>query len=316
MSETDIPTQETTPDNELRAQAMIEASLDEILGTDTSSDASSDTLADKPRVDRGEEELAEAHSAIEESQIKDAEVEKEPPVDDEALTKALGALRRDNVPGDVIDAMLKDNPDKIIEWAGPVLERQSNVDRRMRGDKPEADANDTTEDTKADPTGPPATDESLEELVRPFADEVGSEHATETLTKLATYVREKTLAEVRPHMEYISNTLLNIQIRESRADLRERFPQVEDNDTWDRVLKRGDTLLESGGYGDPGSALEDAARLELGEQSDLDRQVETAKKRAKRSRGTPTAPTRTRKVTPTTPDEMREAILDDILGPE
>lgn len=239
--------------------------------------------------------------------------------DREALTKALGVLRRDNVPQKIIDQLL-DDPAELLAWAEKAGKRQGDIDKRLGGSKPEQEAKETPAEPQAEPTGSPATDKALADLVRPFADEMGSEHAEEALTKLAKHVRDSTLAEVAPVLENfersfaaMSGMLERMVLKEARANLQERFPQVSEDASWDKVLERARTLSTTGGYDDIESMVADAARLELSDMTVRDRQRDMARKHSARSNGTPTPPTRARKHTPATPDELREAVLDEIF---
>jgi hypothetical protein len=237
-----------------------------------------------------------------------------PEVDREALARALGVLKRDNVPDEVIDGLLQ-SPDKLLAWAEKAGKRQGDIDKILGVKRPD-EAEETPEKAKAEPTGSPATDEAVAELVRPFADEMGSEHAQATLTKLASHVRESTLAEVRPVLGRLAEMVEGMMVRSARDSLRERFPQVGDESKWAGVMKTAQTLSKTGGFSDMDSLIAAAAKLEFGEFSVRDKQQDLAKRHKARSNGTPTPPRQTRQKPPATHKDRIEAALDDVLGPE
>lgn len=305
----DEPTTETpaTPTAEPTPPASADAALDAVLGKSEATP---------------EPETPAAEDAAPAEAPTETPAEETPAPDRDALTRAMGALRRDNVPDAVIEHWMQNDPEKLLAWADKASKRQGDIDKRLRGEKPtELEAKDTPEEPKADPTGQPATDEALADLVRPFAEEMGSEHAQEALTKLAGHVRESTLAEVRPvletfqrHMAVMSSMLEATALREARAGLRERFPQVAEDAVWSKILERAKTLSGTGGYEDIEGIVTDAAKLELADFTVRDRQAQLARTHATRSNGTPTTPTRARKAAALTPDQQREAALDDIFG--
>lgn len=292
-------------------EATADAALDKVFKSEAKAEKRPEPP--EPKVETETEQTEER---------ADTEAQAEAPaIDRDALTRALGVLRRDNVPDAVLEHWMENDPSKLLTWAERAGKRQGDIDKILSGKKPEPEAKETTEEPKAEPTGQPADDTALADLVRPFAEEMGSEHAHKALTGLARHVRESTLAEVRPAFEQfqrqvgvIASMLERIAVREARASLRERFPQVADDSTWARVLERAKILSESKGYQDIEEIVTDATKLETADLSVRDRQAELAKQHKARSNGTPTPPTRARKRTPATPDEQREAVLDEIFG--
>lgn len=308
----DIP----TPESHEGTADSIDAALDGIdFGDDVESDEVEQVEDDAPEPEGVEETGDETE--------EDAGDEPDAPgISRDDLTRAMGILRRDNVPDELIQDWIENNPEKLIAWAERSGKRQGDIDRRLGVAKPDEEAKETDESDKAEPTGSPADDKSLAELVRPFADEMGSEHAEATLTSLAKHVRDSTLAEVRPKLEAfeqgygrLAQTLERMAVKQARDGLRERFPQVSDESKWAKVMGRAQTLSKTGGYEDIESVLADSARLEFGEFKLRDEQARLAKSRHTRSTGTPTIPTRTRQKPPATHSDKIDAALDAVLGP-
>lgn len=297
-----------TPSNDHADQ--MESALEAVLGPEDAPDVEAD---DQPMDE--EPDAPEAPDAEPADEMDETDEEPAAPVDARAdVTKAIGVLRRDNVPDDVIDSLMT-NPAKLLAWAEKAGKRQRDIDERMRGSKAEPEAKDTPENPKADPTGQPAHDPDLAELVRPFAEEMGSEHATETLTRFAEHIQRTTLDKVLPGLQGLSTMVETILVERARDGLRERFPQVADEGNWSKIQERAMLLSKSGGYSDPATLFRDAARIEFGETNVKDFQTNLAKKHSHRSLGTPTPPRQTRRAAPRTHADAIDAALDAVLGP-
>lgn len=237
-----------------------------------------------------------------------------PQIDRDALTRALGVLRRDNVPQRIIEQLL-DDPAELLAWAEKAGKRQADIDQRLKpGSAPDPKAGETGEADGAEPTGSPDTDEALAQLVAPFAEEMGSEHAAQTLTNLAAHVQRATLAQIQPLLDklqrgfdYLGEQHELQGVRAAREALRERFPQVADDSTWATIMERAKVLSKTGGYNDFESVLRDAAAIEDGGFNMREAQQRMYDRQHRRTKSQPTAPSRTPSKPAATPEEQEFA---------
>lgn len=244
--------------------------------------------------------------------------------EDDDFRKALAALIRDGIPRDTLDKLLKEDPKRVKEWGLKRATNQRDIDTyKTKLDKAEKAAKEsaTTRQTESRKPAEPVPESEIREATQPFVDLLG-DAAREPAEKFVkgVYARAQALADeaigrLEPAIRFAMNQLETIQMREARAGLKEKFPSISDDDVWEKIQKRAASLIKTGDYDSLTPLIEDSARIELAEETTVQRQKRiTATDKAK-SKGQPTQPGKAA-VSPKamSASDKEDAILDAILA--
>lgn len=225
------------------------------------------------------------------------------------LEKAITSLRRAKVPQTVLKKMTQR---EIVALSKDMADRQAEVDNAFRelGELRKAKQQfESRKESAAEPTEQPESDDLDKQLGELFDPDTGK--ALKALTKRAIDAETKALkAELASMSSLVERTLT----KEIRGDLRERFPEVDEVDKWQKVQDKAATLAKTGDYAgldDPMRAVfEDAAAIVLKQKP-----TSTPKPDSSRAKANGQPASKSKQVPPKalTPEERETAALDALL---
>jgi hypothetical protein len=244
--------------------------------------------------------------------------------DDDTMRRAVAALIRDGIPRDTLDKLIKEDPKRVKDWGLKRATNQRDIDSyKTKLDKAEKAAKEvvTTRQTEGRKPAEPVPESEIREATQPFVDLLG-DAAREPAEKFVkgVYARAQAMADeavsrLEPAIRFAMNQLETIQMREARAGLKDKFPSISDDEVWEKVQKRAASLIKTGDYDTLIPLIEDSARIELAEETTVQRQKRITDNSKAKSKGQPTQPGKAQ-VSPKamTADQKEDAILDAILS--
>lgn len=226
--------------------------------------------------------------------------------DSDDFRKAYAALIRDGVPRETLDAMM-DHPDRLLAWGQSAAKRQADVDRTFAELKKAAETAGKAPEAPKGETPPagaqPGTD--LAALLEPVAAALGDD-VRDPLGKAFSAVlqeaQSRTLQSLTPQIEQVealSTALARLGgllerswTKAARAELREKFPELEDDANFESVKAEMKALAGTREFGDVTELMDFAARVLWADKLAERHRAQMAKQATAKARGTPTVESR------------------------
>jgi hypothetical protein len=234
---------------------------------------------DEEDPDEWGEESEAAEPSEEEStpkeQATEASTEGEGESEAEAVQASLddslkAALTLDGFSEDQIARELAADPDGLVKHAQRCVKRQRDVSQafqELAQLKKQAEATPGA-GQEAEQSAQPSTDD-LDKLAQPLVNELGEETAGAVVELIRT--RE---AKLQAELQALKDAQAATQtervqeaVSAARQSLRERFPQLADDDSWNKVIERGQKI--EGGYADMGGSIQSRIAAVLGDAAGL-----------------------------------------------
>lgn len=292
------------PDTAPKQTETVEQSEDRILDGLVGRDDAKPKAEEKPKAEKEEKEQPE-EKAEDGASGEDADES----ADEGDLEKAITSLRRAKVPQTVLKKMTQR---EIVALSKDMAERQAEVDNAFRelGELRKAKQQyESRKESQAEPSEQPLSDDLDKQLSELFDPETGK--ALKNLTQRAIEAQTKQLKE---ELESMSKLVERTLTKELRSDLRERFPEVDEADKWDKVQAKAATLAKTGDYAgldDPMRAVfEDAAAIVLKQKPASPPKKDTSQAKAN---GQPAVKSKQVPPKALTPEEREIAALDALL---
>ena len=223
-------------------------------------------------------------------------------VDPEDYRKGLAALQRAKLPSDELDKL---SPAAVVAMGSRAAEQQADQDRL--GNQLDALKKQVEEQgTAADGTTEPA---DADALLQPLLDEYGAE--------LADPIKQYLAAKASEQSETTNAVLLRLEAferQQARAQLGETYPQLSEDERFDAVVNRMNTLAKTGEYSDTPTLMHDAARLEFADEQLKQFQDSLRGRHAQRDNGQPATETTTTPPAAMSETDLEDAQLDAILA--
>lgn len=301
-----------TADNELSDDAM----LDKIMGSLEAEDSVAEAEVESVELD--------TEVAVDTEVQPDAVTPSEPGED---YHRAMAALQRDGTPRDVLDYMYEQDPDSFVNWGLKREKVQKDGDKfgdeysklksRLEqleegGQQPASDSTQeqpsdqaVTETAKA-----PVANKTFEKTKADMSEIFGEEAAEVLMQPIAQL--SQSLAAAIQQIRTLTGHAEARELKVAKESLRERFPQLDTEESYQSVVERMKTLYKSGDYNNINSLMTDAARIVFADEAPpRDAKAENKAK----SLGQPTVATKTKTGVKTfTHDDREDAALDAIFN--
>jgi hypothetical protein len=249
-----------------------------------------DALIDE-HVSESEDEAPAVEVEVQETEIQEPEVEETAELRPEGVTKALASLKTSGVPDRILESL---TDEEASEWWG----RQEKQEKDVKAAFAErAELRRKLEEREATPQTEPQVEPTVSADLSAFQDvlteQLGSDVA-KTFVDQMSPLREK-LDRMTNGLPLVSELIEELAIRSTKAELRDRFPGLDDS--WAEIEPRFRDLAASDVHGEKRglarivALMEDAARYS-GTGETPRESVQQAPARSKVS-NTATAPTAT-----------------------
>jgi len=328
--------EETTDIQQQEANPIVDSTVNPISeGVTASNDSDDDAVldqimgSDEPEVSVAEAE--DAGTAVPEPEVAatteevktDVVTTNEP---DEDYHRAMAALQRDGTPRNVLDHMYEQDPDGFKSWGLKREKVQRDGDRfgdeysklkeRLEsiesGQIAPTTANPDTEPSQqsvTDPAQPFVAQKSMEQSMSDISEIFGEEAAHALMSPIQSLTQA--LHGAYQQIQRLTGYAESKEMDATRASLKERFPQLNEDDAYGQVVERMRSLHKSGDYDSIQNLMTDAARIVYSEIAPV--VDKTAENKAK-SMGQPSVTTKTQTGKKSLDHEGREdAALDAIL---
>lgn len=178
-----------------------------------------------------------------------------------ALERARTALRRDGVKVATIDSL---DQAELLKWGNARADAQAKVDDafrqlgELRKEKETWQAKAAEAPKDSAPTEPAEQPFDLTSLSKTLLDSLADEGAVNAVVGTLKSLDERgsqkvkaleaSLKETGEVNQRLANAILQLEMKESRRELGERFPQLTDKRNFDRVVEKMHKLAPSGAY--------------------------------------------------------------------
>lgn len=246
--------------NDVEGSQEEELALNKILNiVDPEPEASLSPVSDSK--DEGTDAGTDAASDESEA-TEDQTVQTDAPPE---LERAIQALRRDNVPNNLLEKMTNE---EVIEWGEKVGKRQSDNDEQFRQLRASETESDTSEDqVEVQPSqeeSQPESQPDLDKSLQPVIDAMGlvDEEADsfKSAFSAVTAPLHNTITEQRSALNNQGAQIAQLASLVLAGRLTDQYPQLSDIGTVEQVSSKAAQLAGGGGYGNYAEAFADAAR--------------------------------------------------------
>jgi|18_taG_2_1085343.scaffolds.fasta_scaffold02946_2 hypothetical protein len=219
----------------------------------------------------------------------------------EGLDEALSAWKRDGVFNEEeIEKLYRDDPSIFIDKGQKLAKRQKDQDRFSSefgqlkakvesGDAPKGEASEETEQTSI-------SEEADAILARIAGDDlIGEEVANDIKSLVSAMTRENTdqlkalLEEKDQQNQALQQGQVEQAIAMSRMRHAQKYESLNENETYEKVMRTFSVLAESGAYETVENCFDAAVKQELGEQSTTELKERLLKTNKGRRKGQPRA---------------------------
>ena len=240
--------------------------------------------------------------------------------------RAMAALQRDGTPKDALDYMYEQDPDSFVNWGLKREKVQKDGDKfgdeysklksRLEGMEP-SDQQVDSETSQEQPSVQAVTDPARTlvanktfEKTKADMSEIFGEEAAEVLMSPIAQLSQS-LASAIKQIQTLTGHAEAKELTVAKESLRERFPQLDTEESYQSVVDRMKTLYKSGDYNNINSLMTDAAKLVF---ADIAPPRDTSAENKAKSLGQPTVATKTKAGVKTfTHDDREDAALDAIF---
>ena len=232
-----------------------------VIGTSPEPDKIGEGAGDPVKKEQAAPEEApdKTEEPTENTTVDNDEVREEPEVQVDGLEEALTSLRRDGLSQSVIEKMTNE---EILELGSKRAKVQRDTDDAYRQlqDLKKAKETATENEQIAAPEAKPLAD--LGKAVQPFAAIFGKD-AGDALKA----AQHDTIAPLVEKLEATTKMVESVLLESSRGKLTGQYPQLSQDESYQRVHSRMESLVKTGDYNDMGALMSDAARIEFSEES-------------------------------------------------
>ena len=332
---------ETTPQ-----EPMIPVSEGVTMSNDSADDALLDDIMGSPEPEESDDPSLHSQSSPHESGLSEGEsstsdvadkattedsVEaddnsgKPTEQDSDNYAKAVAALQRDGVPRSAIDQMAEENPQSLIDWGLKRAKVQADVDgygaKVKELESKLSDSNETTDSTEegtgedqpaAQPSNPV---ETLNRYETEISEIFGDDAATAVMSPIRELVNETTNA-LKQQQGIIQQLYMDMErraIESTRDRLGERFPLLNDNETFVTTVEQMKKLAQVGEYESMDDLMTDAFRMKFAEVAQEEAQQQ--RQNSLRETGQPTVTSQTsRPAMSKSVQDREDDVLDALLS--
>lgn len=258
----------------------------------------------------------------EDGESSDAAVDSKVTPDAKAWERALTALRRAQVPQDVIASY---DDKKLLQWGSKLADAQSAADRAFqeasRKAKPETETAPVAAETAQ---VQPAVD--LKALVQPITDAYGDEALGAAVLKVVEAANKQAVDPLLKQLEQSNSrratsdaVLEALLVNHARQSLGERFPQLMDATKSGPALDKAKALLATGHYSDSDpianwvAAVSDASSIVFAGELQAERVARVNESNARKASAAPTVTSRQSPPTALSKDDKVLGVITDLL---